>query len=208
MCYSVTAVIFKEDCLYLPQMPLNKREISTIAPLHVLYITVFNIVEEHGNLYFPLFSRMSNRILSLVWKIQYSHTKIQKVYFNFIFNTPLNSIGFRSNFLGNTLLILIHNFPATDNPKIILRLLWTSLNIFQNHVFHEKLEKSKILANFSGKTVSMKIRVYLPKLNSTRNLRQTNSRRSNCSERSFATSSCAWLMRLLRVAPAWDTITE
>lgn len=46
----------------------------------------------------------------------------------------------------------------------------------------------------------------LPKLKSTRNFRHTNSRWSSCSARSFATKSCAWPMRLLRVAPACGTI--
>lgn len=46
-----------------------------------------------------------------------------------------------------------------------------------------------------------------PRLKRTRNLRQTNSRWSSCRERSLATSSWAWLNRLLRVAPACDAIT-
>lgn len=47
-----------------------------------------------------------------------------------------------------------------------------------------------------------------PKLNSTRNLRHTNSRWSNWRARSLRTSSCAWLMRLVSVAPAWEAMLE
>lgn len=46
-----------------------------------------------------------------------------------------------------------------------------------------------------------------PRLKRTRNLRQTNSRWSNCRERSLLTSSWAWLNKLLRVAPACDAMT-
>lgn len=47
-----------------------------------------------------------------------------------------------------------------------------------------------------------------PKLKSTRNLRHTNSRWSNWRARSLRTSSCAWLMRLVSVAPAWEAMLE
>jgi len=118
MGYNVTAIICKEDCSYLPQMPLKKRDISPISTLHLLYITIFNIIGKHGNLYFPLFSGISNRILSLFWNIQKSHTEIQKAC-----NTVLNSKGFRSHFHRKLLLNFIHNFPASNNEKIILILL-------------------------------------------------------------------------------------